>query len=256
MDCNFTTNKILFDYFSFTIKDVEPEDIISMLGLDGVTFIDSYGPKGYHHRYYYDGVSIMYGGRDHVWCEMSGQGCRVYESYGNNDWFGLAYQILCNENAQMTRLDVAYDDFNGLLDIDKITDDVVNGHWVSRCEKILLEQEYTRSDRCGHTIMCGKRGSNISCRIYNKAQERNRSDEIEHWVRCELQIRHKHADDFFIIYLLMTLILFMVLISIMIAVLNLCILLYLIILYVLLMLIVIMIAICGESLYLIIGKNL
>ena len=94
MDCNFTTNKIIFDYFSFTIKtdgyDITPEDVISMLGLDGVNFIETYGSKGFRNRYYYDGVSIMFGGRDLIWCEMSGQGCRVYEQYGCCDWYGLS----------------------------------------------------------------------------------------------------------------------------------------------------------------------
>lgn len=196
MDCNFTTNKILIDYFSFTIKEMQAEDIITMLGLDGVAFIDNYGAKGYQHRYYYDGVSILFGGREEVWCEMTGQGCRVYESYGNNDWFGLAYQILVNENAHMTRIDVAYDDFNNLLDMEKIRKDVENHAFVSKCKTITCTDEYNRTGVIGSTIMCGSRGSDIACRIYNKAQERNRADEIEHWVRCELQIRHKHADNF------------------------------------------------------------
>lgn len=196
MKAIYTQNKILFDYFSFTIKNVEAEDIITLLGLDGVTFVDCYGSKGYHHRYYYDGVSILFGGREEVWCEMSGQGCRVYETYGNNDWFGLAYQILLNENAHMTRLDVAYDDFNHLLDMDAILESIKNHAFVSKCKRINCNDEYSRAGVIGSTIMCGRRGSNISCRIYNKAQERGLADEIEHWVRCELQIRHSHADNF------------------------------------------------------------
>lgn len=196
MDCNYTVNKILFDYWSFTVKNSTPEDIISLLGLDGITFIDTYGSKGYQHRYYYDGVSIMFGGRDEIWCEMTGQGCRVYESYGNNDWYGLAYQILENEYSHMTRLDVAYDDFNGLLDLDAILEDVKSGSWVAKCKKIHNQEDYGHLGINGHCIMCGERGSSIACRIYDKAQERNRADEINHWVRCELQIRHKHADNF------------------------------------------------------------
>ena len=200
MECNYTTNKILIDYFSFTIKtegtDIEPEDVILMLGLDGVNFVDGYGTKGFRHRYYFDGVSIMYGGRDLIWCEMSGQGCRVFESYGSGDWYGLAYQVLTDDKSHMTRLDVAYDDFNGLLDIDAIYDDVINGNWVSRSEKIRPESAYTRQGRDGMCITAGQRGSNISCRIYDKAAERNRSDDIPHWVRCELQLRHQHADNF------------------------------------------------------------
>lgn len=196
MDANFKVNKILFDYWSYTIKGVEPEDVISMLGLDGVIFADLYGSKGYHHRYFYDGISISFGGREEIWVEMTGRGCRVYETYGNNDWFGLAYQILTNANAQMTRLDVAYDDFNHLLDMDKIRESVKTHAFVGRCKSITCIDDYDRNGVIGSTIMCGSRGSNISCRIYDKAQERGQADNIEHWVRCELQIRHKHADKF------------------------------------------------------------
>lgn len=197
MNANYTVNKILIDYFSFIIKDVEPEEVISMLGFDGLLFMNTYGLHGYKSRYMYDGVSIHYNSsRGDVWCEMTGQGCRVYESYGNNDWFGLAYQIIVNENAHMTRIDVAYDDFNGLLDLDKIRSDVHSGQWVSRCKTITETTDFDLTGLKGSSIMCGQRGSNLSCRIYDKAQERNRADEISHWVRCELQIRHKHADNF------------------------------------------------------------
>lgn len=198
MDCNYTSNKILFDYFAFTVKDVEAEDMITLLGLDGVQFVDLGGTRGYHHRYYYDCVSIMFGGREYndVFVELSGQGCRVYESYGNNDWFGLCYFVLTNENAKMTRIDIAYDDFNGLLDLDLIEKDVSTGSWIARCKNISVLNDYNRSGIVGKTVTAGQRGSNISCRIYDKAKERNRDDEIDHWVRCELQIRHKHADNF------------------------------------------------------------
>lgn len=201
MDCNYSVNKILIDYFAFTIKDYEPEDVITLLGLDGINFIDLDRARGYAHRYYYDGVNIMFGcsqeGREsEVFVEMSGQGCRVYESYGNNDWFGLAYFVLNTDSAKMSRLDVAYDDFNGLLDLDLIKQDVASGSWVSRCENISVVNEYNINGLIGSSVTCGKRGSNISCRIYDKAAERNRQDEIPHWIRCELQIRHKHADNF------------------------------------------------------------
>lgn len=197
MKSHFNQNKIIFDYFSFTVKNLpEPEYIIELLGLEDINFIDNFGCRGYQHRYYYDGISIMFGGREEVWCEMSGQGCRVYESYGNCDWFGLAYWVLNNPDAHMTRIDVAYDDFNGVLDLDLIYNDVIAGNWVAKCRHIYPQVGYTVNGRDGFTIMCGERGSNISCRIYDKAAERHREDEFDHWVRCELQIRHKHADKF------------------------------------------------------------
>lgn len=196
MDCIYTTNKILFDYFSFTIKNSDVEDVIEMLGLDNIHFVDNYGTKGYLHRYYFDGISIMFGGREEVWCEMTGQGCRNYESHGNNNWFELAYRVLTNENAHMTRLDIAYDDFNGLLDFDAIQKDIFSGNWVSKATELHVTYDVRRSGISGLCCMAGERKCNICCRIYDKAAERNRKDEIPHWIRCELQLRHKHADQF------------------------------------------------------------
>lgn len=198
MNSIYKTNKIIFDYFAFTFRCVEPEDIIELLGLESVNFIDMYGLYGYKHRYYYDGVSINFGNPsfDGVLCEMSGQGCRVYETYGNSDWFGLAYQVLINDNAYMNRIDVAYDDFNGLLDLDLIKSDIRTCSWVSRARQCIITDEFDHKELIGQSVMCGNRGSNICLRIYDKARERNRTEEFEHWVRAELQIRHTHADNF------------------------------------------------------------
>ena len=197
MDAIFTTNKIIFDWFSFTVKDADPEDVISALDLDGVQFIYTYGLHGYKTRYMYDGISINFGSaRGDVWVEMTGQGCRAFESYSDLDWYTLCYMVATNDKASMTRIDVAYDDFNGLLDLGLIRDDVHVGNWVSKARTIHDFCDYDSHGVTGASIMVGERGSNIICRIYDKAAERKRSDEIEHWVRCELQIRHNHANNF------------------------------------------------------------
>lgn len=197
MDALYTQNKILFDYFSFTLKDSEPEELISLLGFEGVEFLSTYGLHGYKCRYLYDGVSIHYNSsRGDCWVEMTGQGCRVFESFGSGDWFGLCYFILTNDSANMTRIDIAYDDFNGLLDLSAIRHSVHSGDFVSKASSIQDYADYNHDGLAASSIMVGKRGSSISCRIYDKAAERNRSDEIDHWVRCELQIRHNHANNF------------------------------------------------------------
>lgn len=198
MDALYTTNKIIFDWFSFTVKDCEPEDIIDMLGLHSIQFIDTFGLHGYRSRYLYDGLSIHYGsGRGDCWVEMTGQGCRVFETYSEIDWLYLAYLVSTNEKANMTRVDVAYDDFNGIIDLNAIRESVHNGEWVTKARSDIQDHsDYNLNGLTGSSIMCGGRGSNISCRIYNKAEERGRADEIDHWVRCELQIRHNHANNF------------------------------------------------------------
>ena len=101
---------------------------------------------------------------------MSGQGCRSFESFGSADWFYLAYQVSKNPNAQMTRIDIAYDDFNGLLDLPAILDDVHNSSWVSVARNVNEHIERTLSGVTGTTVMFGNRGANIACRIYDKAK--------------------------------------------------------------------------------------
>ncbi|MGN1319363.1 MAG: hypothetical protein ACI4VF_10150, partial [Lachnospirales bacterium] len=85
----------------------------------------TYGCKGYADRYYFNGISIHCNGSPNgrfgkpiegVWLEMSGEGCRTFESYGNADWNNLFDYCNRNElNITMNRIDLAYDDFIGLL---------------------------------------------------------------------------------------------------------------------------------------------
>lgn len=44
-----------------------------------------------------------------VWCEMSGQGCRTFESFSSRSWESLFSWIAAQE-LKITRLDVAFDD--------------------------------------------------------------------------------------------------------------------------------------------------
>ena len=80
-----TDNKILIDWLSFTSKIHSPESIIDMLGLTGCKFTLTYGMQGYQDRLIFDGISIHYNScrNEGVWVEMSGQGCRAFETYCN-----------------------------------------------------------------------------------------------------------------------------------------------------------------------------
>lgn len=193
----YVQNKILFDWVSITSKIDSVESIIDLIGFYDIQFIDTYGLYGYKHRLMFDGVSIMYGGiHNSVMLEMSGQGCRCFESYGNGDFYALFRYVLQNsDDVNITRLDVAYDDFNYLLDLDAIRDDVINKRYVTKSNKCRLEFVCDFGVD-SWTFYAGNRGSNISLRIYDKRIERNAADEYDHWVRSELQLRHKHAEQF------------------------------------------------------------
>jgi len=109
---------ILFDWLSVSSTVDIPENFIEFLGLDELEFEEVNGYYGYRNRYYYDGISIHYDyrgadeGERNCLLEISGQGCRVFETYGNGDWKKLFSRFL-SDGYNITRLDVAYDDHTG-----------------------------------------------------------------------------------------------------------------------------------------------
>lgn len=186
------TNKILFDWFALTTSNAEPQQIIEMLGMENLPFMEVPGAKGWRKRLYFSGVSIHYDGHDGlVWLEMSGQGCRAFESLGHGDFNVLFDYVLGNPEVNITRLDVAYDDYQGLLDLDKITYDTLHGNFITKMRKWNVD---ISSD--GTCVTHGTKRGSVLVRIYDKAAERNKSEEIPHWVRCELMLRRERAFEF------------------------------------------------------------
>lgn len=179
----------LLDWLSFTSKIHNPLEIISLLGLEKCNFQFINGMHGYADRLYYDGISIHFNGRNEnmgVWCEMSGQGCRVFETLGTGDYNTIFRTIFENDGMMnVTRLDVAFDDHDGLLNISKIFDDTMKQNFSSRWKWYKHE-----AGSQGVTVYFGSPKSDIRLRIYDKARERNKEG---HWIRVELQLRDERA---------------------------------------------------------------
>lgn len=187
-------SNILIDWITFSSKMHDVHSMIEFLGLTGAEWKRCSG------RYYYgsswrfgniniycDGLSADMG----ICVEMSGQGCRDFESYGTGDWSGILqlyrdHKTLIN----ISRLDLAYDDFIGLLDIDSLITDTFLQYFVSR-NKHWNVQKGSR----GASVEHGDRGGSMYIRIYDKRAERRR-DDLAHWVRCELQMRDKLPGNF------------------------------------------------------------
>ena len=191
-------NRIIFDWLSFTTKIHDVVDLVHLLGLAGCPFEVVNGSKGFRYRQYFGGISIHFNDKEYegnlgryIWLEMSGQGCRTFETYGNGD-----YDVLFNlarrdpENCHIKRIDVAFDDMEKLFDIDVICDMVRQEHFISR-----LKQYQAIYSNCGNAVYFGSQRSNVYIRIYDKAKERGFKDGL-HWIRCELQLRDRNADGF------------------------------------------------------------
>lgn len=186
-------NIILYDWLSFTVKRSDPYYIVDLLGLSHVPWETIKGARGYKDRLYFNAISIHFNGRSDmgVWCEMSGQGCRAFETLSTltEKWEDLFAEITAQQ-MNITRLDVAYDDHTGVLDIDRIIQDTRKKEYVSKSDY----WEITESSK-GQTVQYGSPQSDVLIRIYDKARERN-CPAGEHWIRCELQLRRERAIAF------------------------------------------------------------
>lgn len=81
-------NKLLIDYLSVTSKAHSVGDVMAWLGMSDVSWEEfEKGAHGYSRRKYFDGVNVFFQPSEaneyKVWLEMSGAGCRTFETYGH-----------------------------------------------------------------------------------------------------------------------------------------------------------------------------
>ena len=186
-----TKNRCVIDWLSFTTKIHDPRDIINLLGLEDLTWQNIKGAHGYKDRLYCGYVSIHFNGSPEqgVWLEMSGKGCRFYEDFGKGNYDEIFKLILLEtEDIHITRLDIAFDEFNGMFNINDFYNDIENGNYTSKWRSYTL----TKSSE-GISVVLGSKASDILLRIYDKAAEQNVD---YHWIRLELQLRDERALGF------------------------------------------------------------
>lgn len=198
-------NCILIDWFSFTIRNCESIfEVIDFLGLSDIEFQEAkYGFYGYMKRIFFDGIHIMWNHATEsdnpqqdkfIFVEMTGQGCRDFDTYSSMNWDSLLAIILNNYDVfHVTRLDVAYDDHTDVFDINKILKDTYERNFVCKFNGFRHINDGKRySDSI--SITYGSRTSDFYIRIYDKACERGFHD--RHWVRLECCFKQDRAFAF------------------------------------------------------------
>lgn len=192
-------NVILYDWLTCTCKNTDPQAWIQMLGMEGESWeAKDYGRHGYRKMLWCGSISIMYDGNEGMGSclDMSGQGCRTFEEFGGIEFPELFQVILDNPtDFHVTRLDVAFDDHTGILDIKEIWHDADDFQYVSRARYLSIQKEFKdreESNLPGITVYHGSKQSDFRVRIYDKAAERGFGSE-RHWVRVEMQLRDDRA---------------------------------------------------------------
>jgi putative DNA relaxase len=88
---------------------------------------------------------------------------------------------------KVTRVDFAFDDKSGLLDLEQIGQSVEAKNYVSRSRK----WTFMKNEEGGQTWAFGRRSSDSFIRTYDKAAEQHVDG---HWVRVELELKDKRAE--------------------------------------------------------------
>lgn len=193
-------NRSLLDWVAFTLMVNDPHEVMDTLALSSPLFTAfNYGFSGYRKSLRFGNISVYYEGREGMGChvEMSGQGCREYEAQFEDNPWPVLFQTALAASAKFTRLDLAIDNVDGALSLERIGDALKYhdrqvrtrfGEW-RRIQKgsFLKGEEVT-----GETIYLGSAKSHLMCRIYNKAQE---SGIDGNWIRFEIQLRDKRSHE-------------------------------------------------------------
>lgn len=137
----------------------------------------------------------------------SGALFRISENYSVQEIVSSAIKL----NGKFSRIDIAKDDYDGLLDMDEIFQKLSLGHVGSRLRTFVeyrgnqqtqtirshksFNSTLEEKKRHGHTIYVGdmKQGR-VFVRIYDKEGQTGKG--YDHWVRVEFQLRHEAADLF------------------------------------------------------------
>ena len=180
------------DYLGITFHDTSIlDDILCSFGTDWVSL--PYGRMGYKNAFTDGGITVYSGGTDAMGVHVvaSGKGCRQLEAKGIvsdwSSWFGAKINAGCT----FSRIDLALDDFDGLIVKDKVFKSARSGEICHRFKSVSLNENMTSSGiQSGWKVAFGSRGSSSYLRIYDKGAEQSLQG---HWSRVELELRNKRA---------------------------------------------------------------
>lgn len=199
-------NCIIYDWLTFSLPDFSLQETLDFLNLpDTIQWDEGLGSRlFYAERRAFSGISIhstsdLDSRRLNAGCcvEMSGQGCRAYETYSGKSMSDLISRVR-SAGLSVSRVDVAYDDFQGLIDIQHMAAQAREFHFTSRLQarKIVDESQFSDIEVAGLTVSHGSKSSRIYIRCYDKRIERNAMNIFPHWVRLEIQLRDENAVNF------------------------------------------------------------
>lgn len=197
-------NVLLIDWLTFSAPDMSFEGMLELLGLKEKPWSDARGSRlHYAFRVELGGISIHFTPalsdknlNSGCCVEMSGQGCRLYEEIGCMSLQELL-SFVVSSGFGLSRLDIAYDDFQGIIPIEEMAEQAMRFEFTSRLHAVQVISDCPDQDpqHVGLSVCHGSRSSRTFFRCYDKRVER-RAYDLQHWVRFEMQLRAECAQGF------------------------------------------------------------
>jgi len=125
-----------------------------------------------------------------VHIDLSAKGLAEIPRLVNGDILGLLC-YLKDRGFKYTRVDLAFDDVDGALDLGVIWEALHAGDVACRWKRTNFKRIHGVTKAAGETIFLGSRKSNVVVRIYDKAAEQGIED--HHWIRVEIELKDKRA---------------------------------------------------------------
>lgn len=193
---------VLLDYLSFTIPYSERGLNLLLLGLNaGELKENDFGGMGY-----VSSAFILDGGRLFWHADRPEMGIHVRLNPSSLELTGFTALGILNyaldQGGKITRLDIAFDDLGGLLDMQQMYEKLLAGAVTTRFRKVARVQgvKIGSNKPIGDTINIGARASQSFVRIYDKKREQEAKgkdvSKIDNWTRVELELKGEKAHMF------------------------------------------------------------
>lgn len=200
----------LVDWFQLTLKIEEGfQKLLDFFScLDGAFFIPVNGQYGYKQCVWCNGIFIFFDGHEDmgIHLQLTGQGCRYLETMDNFSWVEFFNYVHNLGNYNITRLDIALDDFVKHFTLEQVVKKIKRAEIQSRFKKCRRIEtiDLQTGDSEGNTLYFGQPTSRVQIRFYEKNHERRAKGyehNIDFWNRYELQLRKERAKAMFDIIL-------------------------------------------------------
>lgn len=194
------SNNVSLDWLSFTLPySVENMNRARSLGSGFELTEQDFG------RFMYNASTRMLDGA-HIYYNLSRRDMGIHVAINAASLAVLDYRPLQLINliedwgGKVKRLDLAFDDYGGLLDVDEMYRKISAGELSTRFRSVtrIMGSTVGKQEKGGDTVNLGRRGSESFVRIYDKyAEQLSKGKKLpagaETWVRVELELKGDKA---------------------------------------------------------------